>query len=128
MLKGQAPETAPSGNSPAAVLGVTSTRSGAQDATIRLEGELDIYTAGDLKNRFLRLPESCTRLVIDLSQLRFIDCAGLRLVSDIQDELNTRQGHLTLQGAPRRVRRIFKLAGLDSEFDFVAAECPEGPR
>lgn len=110
----------------AAVLGASSARSTAQTITLRLEGELDIYTAGTLSNR---LPEPCARLVIDLSRLRFMDCAGLRLLIDIRDQIQARHGYLYIQGAPRQVRRIFSLAGVECEFNFLPADAavtPEG--
>jgi len=50
-----------------------------QDQTARLSGELTIYTAGEIKQRFAELPAGGT-LDVDLSGVSEIDSAGLQLM------------------------------------------------
>ena len=51
------------------------------DATVlRLEGELNIYRAAELKDEILRAVEGAAALEIDLSAIEEIDTAGVQLL------------------------------------------------
>ena len=52
-----------------------------QSRAIRAEGELDIATAAALEHSLLHAFESgASSIVLDLSEVRFMDAAGLRVV------------------------------------------------
>jgi len=85
---------------------------------VRLDGELDIYSAGDLHNQLRQLECGRTEVVIDLSGLAFIDCAGLRELVEADARARARGGRLTLIDGPPAVRRLFTLTGLKSTFEF----------
>jgi anti-anti-sigma factor len=78
---------------------------------LRLIGELDLNTVGQLAEE---LSEHSPPSVIDLSELRFLDLTGLRMLqrtATSQDEVSTR-----LVGATGIVRRTIELAQmLDAE-------------
>lgn len=70
---------------------------------LRLIGELDLDTVGLLADK---LSEFCPPSVIDLSELRFLDLTGLRMLQRAgEDEASTR-----LVGATGIVRRTIELA------------------
>jgi anti-anti-sigma factor len=81
---------------------------------LRLIGELDLNTAGLLVRELEHTREGSPPSVIDLSELRFLDLAGLRMLQDTatsEDESKTR-----LVGATGIVRRVIELAQrLDAE-------------
>ena len=60
-------------------------------------------------------------IVIDLSGLNFIDCAGLHQLMEAAQRSKSRGGRLKLVKGPHQVHRVFALTGLDSAFDFVPA-------
>ncbi len=46
----------------------------------RIEGDMTIYTAAEIKPTLLSLLEGCTEAEVDLSQVTEIDAAGLQLL------------------------------------------------
>lgn len=86
--------------------------------TVQLEGELDAYSAGDLHNALREVEAGCTNLVIDLSGLTFLDCAGLHQIVEADRRVRERGGRLVLTNVSNAVRRVFKLTRLDSGFEF----------
>ena len=81
---------------------------------LRLIGELDLNTVGLLADELEHTREHTPPSVIDLSELRFLDLTGLRMLQCIgksEDEATTR-----LVGATGMVRRMIELSHvLDAE-------------
>lgn len=83
----------------------------------RLTGELDMASAGDVR---LRLYEAAGggahSLTIDLTDLSFLDSAGVELLFRLREDLAARQMRLTLI-VPReaRIRRALEVTAGGSE-------------
>lgn len=101
------------------ILNVTSLRLDDGTLTVGLEGELDVYSAGDLHNKLRQAETGSIDVVIDLSRLEFIDCAGLHQLVEADRRARSRGGRLTLVRGPNKVHRLFALTGLEGEFQFV---------
>ena len=83
---------------------------------VRLAGELDLYNAHEVREVLLdqsaRAPE---RLVVDLSEVRFVDSTALGVLIEARAKLPNRRGFLI--AAPRaETRRALELSGLDRHF------------
>jgi anti-sigma B factor antagonist len=91
--------------------------------TIRLSGELDISTAGELERVLgeLELPGGPDRIVMDLRGLRFMDSTGLRLLVTADLRLRREGRELALVPGPEPVHRVFRLALLEDRLTFVDA-------
>ena len=93
---------------------------------LRLRGELDAANQ-DLLRCVVRsvLDHHSPRiLVLDLSALRFADCAGLSAVLWAHKHL-ARQGHeLVLAGIQPLVRRLLDVTGLDAYLHVSTGETP----
>jgi anti-anti-sigma factor len=79
-------------------------------------GELDITVAAQLGDALDRVrARSGLRLIVDLSQLGFLDVSGLRLLITADERLRRggAQG-LAVRGAAGIVRRIFEVVGTTS--------------
>ena len=87
-----------------------------QTLTVRLEGDLDIYTTGELHQELQRMEPGQKNLVIDLSGLKFIDCAGLHELVELRRRAESRGGILMLVGVPEKVHRVIVLTGLERAF------------
>lgn len=87
--------------------------------TVELRGDLDVYSAAELGNRLRRVEPGSTDLVIDLSGLHFLDCAGARELVDAGRRAAERGARLTLIEGPPRVQRVFALSGLDRTLSFL---------
>jgi anti-sigma B factor antagonist len=86
--------------------------------SVALEGELDVYSAGDLNNHLREAEQGSSDMVIDLSRLEFIDCAGLHQLVEAGKRARLRGGRLSLIRGPQRVHRVFSLTGLETAFEF----------
>lgn len=83
------------------------------DATFVLAGELDMSTRAILLESF-HLPSLAGKsLVLDLSDVTFVDSSGVQSLLMILDALGT--GRLTLRNPQPNVCKVFEMVGL-SEF------------
>ena len=84
---------------------------------ISLTGEVDLYTAPELKQELVRLIEDGKRtVVIDMTDTTFIDSTTLGvLVSGIK-RLQPLNGRLALVIVDRNILKIFEITGLDRVF------------
>jgi anti-anti-sigma factor len=75
---------------------------------ITLTGDLDLASAPALRDELGRAGARFTRvIVLDLSALTFIDCAGLRAVFDFTDHVRARGWPMKVIGPPARIARTF---------------------
>ena len=80
---------------------------------ITLAGELDPHTAPLLERAVAQLlADGSTDLVLDLSQLAFVDSSGLRVLIGAQRQLADQDGTLTLRAPSETVRRLLEITGL----------------
>lgn len=90
-------------------------RSG-RTATVSVRGELDIGTGAVLRRRLASLSAEepvPSRIVVDLSDLTFVDASGIGVLLAAQRELRGRGGQLVLRHPSRVVRRVLQVLELD---------------
>lgn len=103
------------------------------EQVLRLYGELDLVRAEDLEAALVDLaapevPDSpddeCTgtrpyqrRVVVDLSQLEFIDSTGLSALLVARHRIALLGSSLEIRGAAGAARRVFEAAGLEDVLD-----------
>src|SRR3954452_9307920 len=91
------------------------------DDTIRLDlvGELDVAAVATIEETWAQVVRFAeTRVVVDLSQLRFIDSSGMHALLRLRGGL-ARSVRLELIRGPECVDRVFALTGLQPLFTFV---------
>jgi anti-sigma B factor antagonist len=82
------------------------------------EERLDAHNSSELKDYLLRLLESgSVRLVVDLSEVRFIDSSGLGALLSGYKNAGLRHGSLVLAGLQPRVQSMFELTRLHRVFE-----------
>ena len=83
---------------------------------VRLAGELDLYNAADVREA---LTNACAdapkKVVVDLSEVEFIDSTALGVLIEARTKLPNRNGFL-LAGAGLETRRALEISGLDRHF------------
>ena len=79
--------------------------------------ELDASNAAEFKRDVAPLLEATTKLVFDLSRLRFVDSSGLGAFISCLRKLNAKDGDLKLCGMSRQVRGVFELVRMHRIFD-----------
>jgi anti-anti-sigma factor len=87
-----------------------------------LSGELDLSNVRDLTDALGQaVPAEALGLVIDMSDLRHIDSAGLRMVFDVRRRLGQRRQELVLAVPPgARIRDVLELAAVEQTVGVVA--------
>lgn len=84
---------------------------------ISLRGEVDIYTAPRLKERLLELLDGgVTGVVVDLSDVTFIDSTAIGVLIGGVRRLHDAGGSMALVVATRPVERVLTITGLDRVF------------
>jgi anti-anti-sigma factor len=83
---------------------------------VRLAGELDLYNAHEVREALLQeCLEGPERLIVDLSQVKFIDSTALGVLIEARAKLPNRRAFL-LAGPALETRRALEISGLDRHF------------
>ncbi len=85
-------------------------------ATVPVE-ELDASNSGEFKRDITPVLQSKSQLVLDLSQLRFVDSSGLGAILSCLRQLSGRGGDLKLCSMSKQVRALFELVRMHRIFD-----------
>lgn len=88
---------------------------GADTLLIKLDGEIDHHGATGLRSDidgviFAQRPK---KVILDLSQISFMDSSGLGLIMGRYSLLKELGGNLTLRSPTASVMKIIKLAGME---------------
>ena len=90
---------------------------GADCAVLRIAGELDLYTAPQLRERVIKLLDDGVRhIVADLREVDFLDSTGLGALVGSLKRLREQDGSLTLVIGADRILKIFRITGLVNAF------------
>ena len=80
---------------------------------VSLRGEIDALTAPKVGSRLSGLAEEGKRaVVVDLSEVTFMDSTGIGVLLNAQGNFTTRNGKLVLVCPTERVLRPFEVTGL----------------
>ncbi|GGT01757.1 anti-sigma factor antagonist [Planobispora rosea] len=78
----------------------------------RVTGEIDISTAPALRTRLQNALTAGGRLLVDLSEVTFMDARGLGVLVAVNNRARELGGTVQLIGVPAAVGRLLKLTGL----------------
>lgn len=88
--------------------------------SVAVAGELDLATSGRLESELRGVEASRPSvLIIDLSQLSFIDSTGLRLIIGAHTRAREEGRRLAIVRGPDAVQKVFHLALLEKRIDFI---------
>jgi anti-sigma B factor antagonist len=86
---------------------------------LRLDGEVDADTVHLVEDAMSpALDRRCTRLVVDLADVSFMDSSGLRVLVVARNALDDRGAEMVIAGDNDQLRRLFEISGLASVFAF----------
>jgi anti-anti-sigma factor len=91
-----------------------------QALVVTPSGELDLATVDDLDAVIADAIDDAQHLVLDLSELEFIDTSGLRCILSQQAESERRGRRFTLVAGSPEIQRLFDVAGVADRLPFVA--------
>jgi anti-sigma B factor antagonist len=81
---------------------------------IRVEGELDLAVAEQLKEALARLGPECKQLLISLEGCEFIDSTGIAVIVRAHNEFAERGCRVAIYAPSDQVLRILSVTGLTS--------------
>lgn len=86
-------------------------------ATIQAGGEIDLATSPQLQAVLVELVDrGCHQLIIDLEQVSFLDCAGIRVLVDARRRAQEHGGSLKLVRPRPLVRRVLEITEMTTVF------------
>ncbi|WP_152644812.1 STAS domain-containing protein [Kitasatospora griseola] len=83
-----------------------------QPFVVRVNGEIDLDTAPALRRALAAALDAHREVVLDLSEVTFMDCAGLGAVVRARNQADRSGRRLILRGASGCVVRLLELTGL----------------
>ena len=86
-------------------------------AVVSVSGEVDVYTAPQLRSALdEQISVGRTRLVVDMSEVGFVDSTGLGVLVGRLKLVRAHGGWLRLVCTDERTLRVFNITGLDKVF------------
>ena len=98
-----------------------STREAGGHLVVTLGGELDAVDADSVAAALAAAAARNPWIIIDLAELEFIDCSGLRVLARAREQARQGGGDLLLAAPRRQVGRILALTGLAGVFSVHAS-------
>ncbi len=87
-------------------------------AVLRIGGEVDLYTAPQVKEEILALIEAgVRRLVVDLSDTEYLDSTALGALVGALKRLREREGDLRLVNPRPRIQKLLEVTRLSKVFE-----------
>jgi anti-sigma B factor antagonist len=84
---------------------------------VSLTGEVDLYTAPELKTQMLEvIADGSMDVIVDFTGTTFIDSTTLGVLVGGVKRLRTNEGQLSLVCSDRNITKIFEITGLDKVF------------
>lgn len=100
---------------------------------VDVAGEIDVYTAPTLREKLTALVDAGhVDLVVDLTEVRFMDSTGLGLLVGVLKRVRGLDGRLQLVIDSERLLKVFRITALTQVFtiretvDEALADRPEG--
>ncbi len=81
--------------------------------------DLDAGNSADFKRDMAPVVDANTKLVLDLSRLRFVDSSGLGAFISLLRKVNARGGDLKLCNMSKPVRAVFELVRMHRVFEIL---------
>jgi anti-sigma B factor antagonist len=101
------------------ILEVTTKDSGEQ-VTVSLKGELDLSSVGKVQAELQRVEaEGPSLLILDLSNLTFLDSTGLRAVVTADERARENGRRFVIVRGPDAVQRVFSITRLEERLEIV---------
>ena len=90
---------------------------------VALSGEIDLYSIVKLKHKlFDVITDDVNSLVIDMTELSYIDSSGIALMTDLRNKMREKEGKLSILNMNSRIQTAVKRAALENLFNIYESE------
>lgn len=93
---------------------------------LSVTGEIDVFTAPNLRERLLPLCQEGETVIVDLSNVDYIDSTGLGVFVGAYKIQQTSASKMVLTGVNRRLSRLFRITGLQDIIEIEEKEQEDG--
>lgn len=84
-----------------------------QEVLVKLSGEIDAYTAPQVREALMPSAENTgMKMIVELNDVTYMDSTGLGVFVGLFKVLKANEGHLILTGMSDRLKRLFDITGL----------------
>ena len=87
---------------------------------VSLSGELDMLSASCLGDALADAAHGSMAVILDLSQLTFMDSSGLHAILTARNRLSEAGCRFVILRGSHQVQRLFELSGVDGVLEFVS--------
>ena len=88
---------------------------------IAVRGEIDLFTAPELKQKLTDAIEAgTTRIVVDLTETTVLDSTALGVLIGAVKRLRSREGALVIVNVDQNIAKTFEITGLDQIFTILS--------
>jgi anti-anti-sigma factor len=84
--------------------------------TATVGGEIDAATAERFEQELIPALANATSVVLDLTEVSFMDSSGLRALVTVHSDVTSRGGSVALGGQSSAVERLLSVTGLNELF------------
>jgi len=92
---------------------------------VSAHGDIDLYSAPVLQETLAAvIDEGATKVVVDLTDVGFMDSTGLGVLVGVHKRLDQLDGSLVIVSPDETVTRVFELVGLARRFEIRGARPP----
>lgn len=89
----------------------------AENAVIKIEGQLDTLAAHDLPEKLSTIMEDAGKqITLDFTNLEYIASSGLRVLLMLRKKAKEKGGSVTIVGMSEDILQIFQMVGFDEVF------------
>jgi anti-sigma B factor antagonist len=103
-------------------LTVSAMKVGRHAHSITVRGEVDMYSAPELREALDAVPPSAKHVLVDLSTVSFVDSVGLATLLNAAKRLEASGGRMLLVVDDPRVLRILAVTGIDRWFSIRSSD------
>ena len=87
---------------------------------MKITGQIDYDQAPGFRERLLGLLHGgVTRMVVDMSEVDYMDSAGMATLVEMLNKVEGESGEFVIAGLPESMREIFRITRLDERFRFA---------
>jgi len=98
------------------------TRSIGDYSVVSVAGEIDVYTAPQLREKLVELVDAGNHdIAVDMREVDFLDSTGLGVLVGTLKRVKSADGSLTLVCSQERILKIFRITGLERVFTIVSS-------
>lgn len=90
---------------------------------IKINGEIDIYTAGSFKESVENaIDDGNKQIILDLSELSYIDSTGIGVLIELRKEGAEKNSTIVLKKPRKNIMKLFTLTGINQIFTITEGE------